>query len=236
MPVTNLKKWLPSFPSWKKDKEKEKDLVVTVHGFGTKTSSEMTPLKAFLNEKGYEVISFDIYDYNDKQDTDYKEWIKRCEDVMRKALGDGRRVTLIGFSMGGVIASYLASVFDIRQLILCAPAFNPVDFSKIQKIGKNIITSSGSGSMTTDQTRAFLNVVSRYKDSISQVEVPTLIIHGTADEVIQPKSSKKAYDLLPAKDKRLIYLEGAKHRFLYDQQMEKTAFTLIEDMLTDRIF
>ncbi len=65
---------------------------------------------------------------------------------MRKALGDGRRVTLIGFSMGGVIASYLASVFDIRQLILCAPAFNPVDFSKIQKIGKNIITSSASHS------------------------------------------------------------------------------------------
>ncbi|MEY8380428.1 alpha/beta hydrolase [Ileibacterium valens] len=218
-------------------KRQKKDLVVTIHGFGTKTSSEMTPLKNYLTLKGYDVVSFDIYDYDNPKDTDYKKWIRRCEEQIRKALEDGRPITLLGFSMGGVIASYLASVYPIRQLILCAPAFNPIDFSKIQKIGKNIITSSGAGgSMSSDQMQAFLKIVSKYKESISHVECPTLIIHGTEDEVIQPKSSKKAYDLLPAANKRLIYLEGAKHRFLYDQIMEKTAFTLIEDMLTDRIF
>ncbi len=234
MTIFDLKKMIPPFRS----KKNQKDLIVTIHGFGTRTSSEMDPLKKYLTSRGYEVISFDIYDFHNLRDTDYREWIRRCEDVMREACASDRPVTLIGFSMGGVIASYLATVFPIRQLILCAPAFNPVDFSKIQKIGRNLLTSSGTpaSDLSSDQTHAFLNIVSKYKDSIAHVEVPVLIIHGTEDEVIQPKSSKKAYDMIPSSKKRLIWLEGARHRFLYDQQMEPTAFSLIEAMLNDRIF
>ena len=36
--------------------------------------------------------------------------------------------------------------------------------------------------------------------------------------------------------KRLIYIEDAKHRMLYDGRMEQTVFTLIEQMLEGKIF
>lgn len=219
-------------------KYRKKDLIVTIHGFGTRLSSEMDPLKSFLNSEGYEVITFDIYDYSNPEDTDFRKWINRCEQVMSRAVKDGRPVTLIGFSMGGVIASYLASIYPVRQLILCAPAFHPFDLSKLQKMGKNMVSSSdrSSPSMSSEQTQAFINIVTSYRNSIEHVECPVLMIHGTEDEVIQPRSSRKAYEILPSSKKRLIYLEGAKHRFLYDGVMEKTAFSLIRDMLEDRIF
>ena len=33
-----------------------------------------------------------------------------------------------------------------------------------------------------------------------------------------------------------IYIEGAKHRMLYDGRMEQTVFTIIEQMLENKIF
>lgn len=79
----------------------------------------MTPLKNYLTLKGYDVVSFDIYDYDNPKDTDYKKWIRRCEEQIRKALEDGRPITLLGFSMGGVIAS-------LFSLCLSDPTADPV--------------------------------------------------------------------------------------------------------------
>ena len=39
---------------------------------------------------------------------------------------------------------------------------------------------------------------------------------------------------VPAQKKRLIYIEGAKHRMLYDGRMEQTVFTIIEQMLENK--
>ena len=63
-----------------------------------------------------------------------------------------------------------------------------------------------------------------------------ILLHGTSDEVINPSSSTHAYKKIPAQKKRLIYIEGAKHRMLYDGRMEQTVFTLIEQMLENKIF
>ena len=62
------------------------------------------------------------------------------------------------------------------------------------------------------------------------------MLHGTSDEVIAPSSSTHAYKKIPVQKKRLIYIEGAKHRMLYDGRMEQTVFTLIEQMLEGKIF
>ncbi|MBL6443888.1 MAG: alpha/beta hydrolase, partial [Holdemanella sp.] len=48
--------------------------------------------------------------------------------------------------------------------------------------------------------------------------------------------STHAYKKIPAQKKRLIYIEGAKHRMLYDGRMEQTVFTIIEQMLENKIF
>ena len=134
--------------------------------------------------------------------------------------------------MGGVIASYLASIYKVQSLILCAPAFEYLDLRKVTGLFKKTDQKGPS----SKQYQAFTKVVSQYKESISQVDCPTLILHGTNDEVISPSSSTHAFKKLPASKKRLLYIEGAKHRMLYDGQMEQTLFTLIEQMLENKIF
>lgn len=221
---------MPIFPA------RKKELIVTIHGFGTQASKEMQPLCAFLKKEGYRCISFDIFNPNDPEDIDVKTWIHRCESQMRQAFKHHENVILIGFSMGGVIASYLASIFPVKQLILVAPAFNYMDLSKIEKAGKGMLSSSSKkAEMSFAQKQAFMNVVSSYRGSIAMVDCPVLFLHGTADEVIPPKSSRKAYFAVPHDQKRLYFLEGARHRVLYDGKMEKAAFALILDMLQGRL-
>lgn len=207
--------------------------VVTIHGFGTRVSQEMTPLSDYLRKQGYHVVQFDIFNPQDGNDIQVHEWIRRCEDKLRQELKKKDPVVLVGFSMGGVIASYLASIFPVKALILVAPAFQYLDFSKIQKAGLGLLTpaSSKGSSMSMDQNRAFMKVISQYKGSIAHVDCPVLILHGTEDEVIQPRSSHSAFQLIPHDHKRLVFVEGGRHRMLYDGKVEKLCFALILDML-----
>lgn len=215
----------------------KKDLVITIHGFGKKTASEMAPLKAWLEKNGFEVWTFAYYDPDQLDDTNFHQWIARCEEKVRQAIATGRTIHLLGFSMGGVIASYLASVYSVHDLLLAAPAFYPLNFSKIEQAARSKVLSSGedSSSMSADQTRAFLNVVSSYRHSLDHVDCPILILHGTADEVIPPKSSEKIYQQIPSKQKYLVWIEGARHRFLYDGAYQSLAFPIIRDYFKGEI-
>lgn len=211
---------------------RKKPVIVTIHGFGRNLSHEFDTLAKYLKEKKYEVIQFDMYDLNNPNDANYKDWIQRCEAEMSLTLKKNPNIVLLGFSMGGVIASYLASIYKVQSLILCAPAFEYLDIRKVTGLFKK----SDQKGPSSKQYQAFTKIVSQYKESIAQVECPTLILHGTKDEVIAPSSSTHAYKKLPANKKRLLYIEDAKHRMLYDGKMEQTLFTIIEQMLENKIF
>lgn len=218
---------------------KNKPIIVTVHGFGRNLSHEFDPFAKYFKKRRYEVVQFDMYDLNDDNDIHYKDWIARAEKKMQEVVKKDRPIILLGFSMGGVIASYLASIYKVQMLILCAPAFQYLDLPKITAQGVKMIKKLGRGSdgnsVSSKRTRAFTEIVSNYKESIYQVDAPVLFIHGTSDEIIPLDSSRDAYKELVGK-KRMILLEGAKHRFLYDGVMEKTAFTIIEQGIKGNLF
>ena len=212
----------------------KKPIIYTVHGFGKKLSHEFDPLCSYLKKKHYEVIQLDLYDLNNEEDIHHADWIKKAETGLQEVLKRNIPVIILGFSMGGVIASYLASIYPVQSLILCAPAFQYLDLPKIGAQGvkfiKNLSKGNESHSISSKRTKAFTEVVSNYKNSIEHVNCPVLFLHGSDDEVIPVDSSRNAYQLVSSK-KRMILLEGAHHRFLYDGQMEKTAFVIIEQMI-----
>lgn len=212
-----------------------RDLVITIHGFGRRTCHEMDPLAEALENAHFEVIRFSYYDPDDLDDVDPAKWIVRCEQVIARAVRQKRRIHLLGFSMGGVIASYLASIYPVCDLLLAAPAFYPFDFSKIEQAARKKLTSDKSPSMSSVQTKAFMKIVSSYRDSILHVDCPVLILHGTDDEVISPASSEKMYARILNHRKALLWIQGAKHRFLYDGPFESLAFSIIRDYFQGEI-
>ena len=180
----------------------ERPILFTVHGFGRNVSNEFNPLAAYFKKKHYPVVQFNMYDLNDDNDVDYNQWIQRAEDKLRHTLKAGRPVIILGFSMGGVIASYLASIYPVRSLILVAPAFQYLDLPKVTKQGVKFVKELGNkekDEAASKRTKAFTRIVSNYKESINAVDCPVLILHGLNDEVIPLDSSKNAYEKIPGK-------------------------------------
>ena len=218
----------------------KKPIIFTVHGFGRNLSNEFNPIAKYFKKRRYEVIQFNMYDLNDPEDVNYSDWIERAEQALQEQLKKERPIIILGFSMGGVIASYLASIYPTELLILCAPAFQYLDLPKITAQGVKFIKKIRHGednkspSIDSKRTLAFTEIVSQYKESIYSVDCPVLFMHGTADEVITVESSRNAYENFEGK-KRMILLEDAKHRFLYDGQMERCAFTIIEQAIKGNI-
>lgn len=217
---------------------KKKPIVVTIHGFGAKTSSEMDDLASFLKKNGYEVIQFDLYDISDPEDADLNSWIGKAEQAMKNAFEKTDEVYLIGFSMGGVIASYLATLFRVKCLILVAPAFHYINLQMAKTATKKTFSSSSSAkgpSPSKAQTKTFTGIIDRYKESITHVDCPILILHGTKDEVIDPSSSSLEYKRIRHERKRLLLIEDAPHRLLYTKEFEPTAFSIILLMLKGKL-
>lgn len=211
----------------------KKPVIITIHGFGSKCSKEFDPFKKHFTTLGYSVITFNIYSINDPDDANIKDWIERCEKQIEQIKRQNKDYVIIGFSMGGVIASYLASIFDPKQLILVAPAFEYIDIKTMPDKLSHIKKSDTAPS--SKQKKAFMNIVSTYRSSIAHVTCQTLFIHGTNDKTIPTFSSEHALKKVKGRSK-LIYIYGAPHKLLYDGANEKTAFCLVEQMLLNKLF
>lgn len=218
----------------------DKPVIVTIHGFGKRLHTEFDPLAQYFKERKYEVIQFDIYDINNPDDADYLKWMDRCEKKFRQIKSTHEHVVLIGFSMGGVIASYLASIYNVDCLILSAPAFQYLNAQKITEYGLKALQNLRNNDNTAQdkpspkQVSAFQDIVSHYKNSIAQVNCPVLLLHGTNDEVIPISSSRDAFNQIKGK-KRMLLFEGGKHRMLYDNTLQDTIFPIIELMIENKL-
>jgi fermentation-respiration switch protein FrsA (DUF1100 family) len=49
-------------------------------------------------------------------------------------------------------------------------------------------------------------------DAAAAMQVPWLLVHGTADDVVFPRDSEAAYEAAP-EPKKLVSIEGAGHSF-----------------------
>lgn len=221
----------------------KKPILFCVHGFGVRRTHEFDELKLYFENLGYTIIIPEIYDQTILDDIDPNEWLKRVEEPLKELIEQKRRVCMIGFSMGGVIASYFASKYKVERLVLLAPAFEYITVKAIldtmEGVARNIIkkpeiNQSDYPPLPDHFTSTFREIVSRCKDSIKQISCPVLILHGTLDETIPLRSSEYAYDSIYHLNKRLLILKNVNHRILDDFSYKNDVILIIEEFIKNR--
>ena len=88
-----------------------KKAILLLHGFAT-DKTDFDPIIPYL-EKMYDHIEINNLPGHD---------VLQLKDQMKKLQKEYEIVDVMGFSMGGALATYLASHFKVRNLVLLAPA------------------------------------------------------------------------------------------------------------------
>lgn len=216
-------------------------VIITIHGYGRRRQHEFDNLAFWGKADQLEIIQFDMYDLFDETDCNWKEWLQRAKDVVKEYKAAERKIYLVGFSMGGVIASYLAASYHVEKLILMAPAFNYINLDLVGGVLSKTYNSL-RGVAEVEEIKlpgsfysAFMAIVKNLKKYISDVECPVLLLHGDQDEVISLKSSIWAYDRIPHDQKKLLILHEGHHRLLMDEKVNWECYQLIQLFLKGEI-
>ncbi|KAJ9468813.1 Caffeoylshikimate esterase [Diplonema papillatum] len=86
------------------------------------------------------------------------------------------------------------------------------------------------GKVTANVAKNFMANHDFIATRFSELKLPLLIFHGTADQLTNPKGSQLCYDLAGSKDKKYLKYEGAHHELL--NELPDTQSKFIDDVVT----
>ena len=224
-----------------------KKAILIIHGFAGGTYDEEELANYLELNKGFDVFQFTLPGHEKNlSKVDRREWISASEKQVEWLIKNGYdRIYLIGHSMGGVIATYLASKYkEIKKLVLAAPAFqylnvikDDLNVAKSLKIAPKVIKDYGSDEIIARMLKLNITVIKEFMEFVKEhynypkyVTCPLLIIQGDNDSLVPVSSSEYVYNSVKSKIKKLIVLEGVTHDIFRDTTKEKI-FKLVENFL-----
>jgi len=208
--------------------------IVMFHGFtGNRTEAHRLFVQAArtLCDARFVVLRFDFRGSGDSEgefeDMTVSEEVsdaeKSLEFLGNQPLVDKERIGVVGLSLGGRVASILASEDKrVKFAILLSPALGPLrekfsssmDGQALEKLKRGEAVKVSDGWY---MKKPFFDTLDDPVplDAMDRISVPVLIVHGDNDQVVPIETSKRAYeiikDLNPKND--LYIVKGGDHTF-----------------------
>jgi alpha-beta hydrolase superfamily lysophospholipase len=76
--------------------------------------------------------------------------------------------------------------------------------------------------------------MSGLEEKLAAIELPMLILHGSADGLALPQGSKMLHEKVSSSDKKLIIYEGLYHE-IYNEPEQEDVMTDVADWLAPRL-
>ena len=218
-----------------------------LHGFGD-TPQTLSRLAANLRSGGYGVYAPLLPGHGRTiaafRKSNADEWADAAKAAYRQMRSRHRSVSVVGLSMGGALAVALtADVEDVRALALIAPyiempkllraaaashwlwgrlageinAQNPRSIRDPIEREKSL----AYGTVTGSALYQLLKVVRRARKGFAKIKAPTLLIQSREDPRCSVEGAERAMKLLGAREKKLVWTEGAGHVITVDYGRER---------------
>lgn len=210
-----------------------------IHGF-TGAPYEVEPLVQYLKERtdwNFRVPTLPGHGETlSLKGVQYQDWIGHAENELQTLMETCDQVYLIGFSMGGLIASFLAANYQVDKLVLLSAAAYYLNPKQLVADIKTITRDMVSGNIQNNElfwrykqkitdtpltaTLEFSRLVSYIRPNLPRVTVPTFIAQGELDGIVPPKSAQYLYQTIGATEKLLTFVPKSKHHICHCAEKE----------------
>jgi carboxylesterase len=207
-----------------------------IHGF-TGSPYEVEPLATFLDQHtDWKLVSPTLPGHGERLDLKgikHTEWMEHAEKELQQLLKTCKEVYIIGFSMGGLIASYLSVKYDIQKLVLLSAAAHYLNFKQLWKDIKLLVKEGLQGNLANNElynryhfkirktpissAQEFRKVVRVVRPLLKRVEIPTFIAQGEKDGIVPPRSAQYIYENISSNEKSMFYSSKAKHLICHSE-------------------
>ncbi|MFT0803014.1 alpha/beta fold hydrolase [Bacillus swezeyi] len=207
-----------------------------IHGF-TGAPYEVEPLADHLKQTaGWHVEMITLPGHGDMpvlKGVFFQEWIACAEVELIRLLKTCDTVCLIGFSMGGMIAAYLAGKYPVSRLVLLSAAAQYISPGQLIQDLKNVIKDSFQGrlednllykrykqkltSTPVSSALQFRKLVKATKPALKNLDIPVLIVQGECDSIVPLTSAHYLYETIPSEEKKLCLLPNSKHHVCLEE-------------------
>ena len=195
-------------------------LVIYGHGLtGDKDRELIVALAEGLAQKGWRGLRISFSGNGDSggkfEDSTPSKSVADLQAVLDAVKGT-RKIVYLGHSLGGAVAALTAARDGrINALVSLAGMVRTKDFCEAEFGG----VTPGEGCMWEDETKPLsqkfvddMNLIEHTFEAAISVEVPWLLFHGTADDVVLPKDTEHVFRKISSKKKQVM-VEGEGHMF-----------------------
>ncbi|HOJ63225.1 MAG TPA: alpha/beta fold hydrolase [Spirochaetota bacterium] len=220
-----------------------KRAILFIHGW-TGSPSHLKELALLMNQKGWTVYNIMLTGHGttlyDMEKATYKDWIKDAEDSYNKLKEKYDRISVVGLSMGGSLALYLASKYKVDRVVCIAPAlipknkfayfvlflrpllprfrFRPERIIKEGEAREYLHEYVGSPTKTIID---LIKIGSLTKRSLKNIDSPVLVIQSKKDEAVDPKVPEIIMKKIKSNNKKILWLENSRHISTTDIERDK---------------
>lgn len=208
--------------------------VLILHGFSG-GPYEIEPFETFLKERtNWEIVAPTFCGHGDELSIyGYKaeHWLMDAEIAYRQLAKKADEIIVVGFSMGGVIAMYLAKRYPVKKLVLLSAAVKYMSPAQLMQDLRMLAREAVHGHLRDNElfrryeyklknvplssAVEFTRIVKKVEPYIGHLNVPTFIVQGEKDGVVPSMTAQFIYDQLKVNEKYVYLSVNGKHHICF---------------------
>jgi len=205
-----------------------------IHGF-TGGPFEVQPFADYIEEKTDWLVKIPTLPGHggslDLKNKSAESWMMAAELALKELKKQVDRVIIVGFSMGGLIAMYLAMRYKIEKLVLLSAAVKYISAGQMLQEVRLAAADAVKGRLAQNplfhlyeykllntpvsSAIEFLRVVKMVEPYYDKLTLPICIIQGKRDGIVPVSAAEHIYNRLGSIEKEIYLSDRGQHLICY---------------------